>query len=98
MHLSDGFQQTYHREPTTELIDFLMRRICHAESMRAERVGVSRKEQSNRRLIRIQVGEEVIRRHCNEARDVDAATLRHLAVQMTADEGLSVDPSDVIDR
>jgi hypothetical protein len=47
--------------------------------MKADRVEVSRDEQSNRWLILIQVGEEVIRRPCNEARDVDAATLRQVA-------------------
>ncbi|MDQ2777656.1 MAG: hypothetical protein M3Y57_22490 [Acidobacteriota bacterium] len=64
--------------------------------MQANRVEVSRDEQGNRWLIRIQVGEEVIRRHCEEANDADEATLRLAAVKTAADEGYTVDPSDII--
>ena len=64
--------------------------------MKADRVEVSRDEQSKQWLIRIQVGEEVIRRHCDEAKDTDEATLRRTAVKIAADEGYSVDPSDVV--
>jgi hypothetical protein len=64
--------------------------------MKANRVEVSRDEQSNRWLIRIQVGEEVIRRHCDEPKNADEATLRRVAVKTAADEGYVVDASDVI--
>ncbi|MBV9034468.1 MAG: hypothetical protein JO182_08235 [Acidobacteriaceae bacterium] len=63
--------------------------------MKADRVEVSRDTQNNRWLVRIQVGEEVIRRHCEAPPDADGATLRNLAVQTAADEGYSVDASDV---
>ena len=64
--------------------------------MKADRVEVSHDEQNNRWLIRIQVGAEVIRRHCNEAKDVDEATLRRAATQTAADEGHTVDASDIV--
>jgi hypothetical protein len=64
--------------------------------MQANRVEVSRDEQSNRWLIRIQVGEEVIRRHSGEPNDADEATLRRAAVKTAADEGYAVDPSEVV--
>jgi hypothetical protein len=64
--------------------------------MKADRVEVSRDEQSKQWLIRIQVGEEVIRRHCDETKDTDETTLRRAAVKTAADEGYSVDPSDVV--
>jgi hypothetical protein len=64
--------------------------------MKADRVEVSRDQQSNRWLIRIKVGEEVIRRQCNEAKDVDEATLRRVAAKTAADEGYSVDPSEIV--
>jgi hypothetical protein len=70
--------------------------ICHPRAMKADRVEVSREDQSKRWLVRIQVGEEVIRRHCDEANDVDEATLRRAAVKTAADEGYSVDSSDVV--
>ncbi len=53
--------------------------ICHAGIMKADRVELSWEEQGKRWLIRIHVGEEVIRRHCNEVRDADEATLRRAA-------------------
>jgi hypothetical protein len=65
-------------------------------SMEADRVEVCRDEQSNRWLIRIKVGEEVIRRHCREPKDADETTLRNAAIKTAADEGYTVDPSNVV--
>jgi hypothetical protein len=64
--------------------------------MKAERVEISRDEPGNRWLIRIQVGEEVIRRHCHEPKDADQETLRNAAVTTAADEGYTVDPLNVV--
>ena len=64
--------------------------------MKADRVEVSRDEQGNRWLIRIKVGEEVIRRHCTEARDSDEATLRRAAAKTAADEGYTVEPAEIV--
>lgn len=64
--------------------------------MNADRVEVSRDEKGKGWLIRIQVGEEVVRRHCDEAKDADEATLRSAAVKIAADEGYSVDSSRVV--
>jgi hypothetical protein len=64
--------------------------------MTADRVEVSRDEQANRWLIRIQVGEEVIRRPCHEAKNADQNTLRTAAIKTAADEGYEVDPLNVV--
>jgi hypothetical protein len=64
--------------------------------MKADRVEVSRDEQKNKWLVRIQVGGEVIRRHCDDARDADEATLREAAKRTVQDEGYTVDPSDIV--
>jgi hypothetical protein len=64
--------------------------------MKADRVEVSRDTQKNRWLIRIQVGEEVIRRHSDEAKDADEAKLRSTAIKAAADEGYTVDPANVV--
>ncbi len=64
--------------------------------MKADRVEISRDEQSNRWLIRIHVGEQVIRRPCKDASDADEATLRRSAVQTVSDEGYTIDPSDIV--
>ncbi|HMF79622.1 MAG TPA: hypothetical protein VK604_28430 [Bryobacteraceae bacterium] len=64
--------------------------------MKADRVEISRDKQKNGWLIRIQVGEEVIRRHCNKPTNADEATLRSAAIKTAADEGYTVDPSAVV--
>jgi hypothetical protein len=64
--------------------------------MKADRVEVSRDDKSNRWLIRIHVGSEVIRRHCNELPDATENTLREAAVKTATDEGYTVDPSSIV--
>ncbi len=70
--------------------------ICNPVNMNADRVEVSRDEAGNRWLIRIQVGEEVIRRHSREPKDANQDTLRSAAVTIAADEGYTVEPSSVV--
>lgn len=64
--------------------------------MKADRVEVSWDEQKNKWLLRIAVGEEVIRRYCGESKSADQANLRSAAVQTAVDEGYEVSPADVI--
>lgn len=64
--------------------------------MKADRVEVSRDEQGNGWLIRIKVGEEVIRRRYTEAKDSDEATLRRAAAKTAADEGYAVEPTEIV--
>lgn len=64
--------------------------------MEADRVEVSRDPQSNRWLIRIQVGEEVVRRHPDLPADADESTLRIAAAKTAGDEGYTVDPENIV--
>ncbi len=64
--------------------------------MNADRVEVSRDEQSNTWLIRIQIGDEVIRRTCHESRDAGEATLRDAALKTVEDEGYQIDPLNIL--
>lgn len=64
--------------------------------MKADRVEVSWDEAKKKWLIRIVVGEEVIRRHCDEDRKAEETTLRSAAVKTASDEGYTVSPGDVI--
>jgi hypothetical protein len=65
------------------------------EAMRPDRVEVSWDTQKSKWLIRIEAGEEVLRRHCDAPKNADDQTLR-LAVQKTvADEGYELDPTSV---
>ncbi len=63
--------------------------------MRPDRVEVVWDGAKSKWLIRIETGEEVIRRHCDAPKNADDQTLR-LAVQKTvADEGYELDPTSV---
>lgn len=64
--------------------------------MHNPQVEVSWDEEKKKWLVRIQVGEEVIRRRPDAPKQSDEATLRAIAVQTTADEGYKVDPSQVV--
>jgi hypothetical protein len=70
--------------------------ICDSINMKADRIEVSRDEKANNWLLRIQVGEEVIRRHCNESKDADEDTLRAAAAKTGADEGYTIDPLNIV--
>lgn len=63
--------------------------------MRTPNVEMSWDQEKKCWLVRIQMGEEVIRRQCKVDRNTDESTLRSLAVQTTKDEGYSVDPGSV---
>jgi hypothetical protein len=63
--------------------------------MRADRVEVSWDEEKHNWLVRIEVGSEVIRRHCEQSRDADEQRLRAAAEQTVIDEGYEPDPSRI---
>jgi hypothetical protein len=63
--------------------------------MRADRVEVSWDGGKKSWLVRIESGEEVIRRYCKEAQNVDEAKLRSAALQTAKDEGYEVDAGAV---
>ncbi len=55
--------------------------------MQADRVEVSWDDKKSSWLVRIETGEEVIRRHCKLPRDADEQALRSAAQQTLTDEG-----------
>ena len=63
--------------------------------MKADRIEITHDEQRKGWLIRIWVGDEVIRRHCHEPADADRTRLRDAAIKTANDEGYTIDPSDV---
>ena len=63
--------------------------------LNADRIEVSRDEQRGNWLVRIWIGGEVIRRHCDEPADADTENLRAAAVKTANDEGYEVDPSNI---
>jgi hypothetical protein len=63
--------------------------------MKADQVDVSWDDDKDKWLIRITVGEEVIRRYCDEAKNTDPAKLRLLAEQTAENEGYEVNAADI---
>lgn len=63
--------------------------------MNADRIEVTRDNEHNNWLIRIWVGDEVIRRHCGEPANTDRARLRNAAVKIANDDGYTIDPLNV---
>ena len=63
--------------------------------MRPDRVEVSWDAAKSKWLIRIETGEEVIRRHCDVPKNSDDQTLRSAVQKAVADEGYELDPVSV---
>ena len=66
--------------------------------MRADRVELSWDAAKSNWLVRIESGEEVIRRHCNVPKNADEQTLRSAAQRTVQDEGYEPDLSQVVIR
>jgi hypothetical protein len=65
------------------------------EAMRPDRVEVSWDAPKSKWLIRIETGEEVIRRHCDVPKNADDQTLRSAVQKAVGDEGYELDPTSV---
>ncbi len=63
--------------------------------MNADRAEVSWDAEKKKWLVRIIVGEEVIRRYSSEPQEIDKTALADSAVKTAADEGYTVDPANV---
>ncbi|HEV2421933.1 MAG TPA: hypothetical protein VGS59_09525 [Candidatus Acidoferrales bacterium] len=66
--------------------------------MRADRVEISWDNEESKWLIRIEAGEEVVRRRCDLPRSADEAALRAAAQKTIQDEGYDLPASSVILR
>jgi hypothetical protein len=60
-------------------------------AMRADRVEVSWDAPKSKWLVRIESGEEVIRRRCDAPKNADEQTLRAAAAKLLQDEGYEPD-------
>ena len=63
--------------------------------MRADQAQISWDEKNKQWLVRITIGEEVIRRHSKSAKNADEQTLRSLAVKVAQEEGYELEPAKV---
>ena len=66
--------------------------------MTADRVEVSWDPGKSKWLVRVQSGEEVIRRYCNVPKTADEQTLRAAAEKTVQDEGYQAPPSAITIR
>lgn len=62
--------------------------------MQADRVELSWDDSKSKWMVRIQVGEEVIRRHCDLPRNATETALQQAAKQTLQDEGF--EPADAV--
>jgi hypothetical protein len=67
-------------------------------AMRADRVELSWDAAKSNWLVRIETGEEVIRRHCVVSKNADEQTLRLAARKTLEDEGYEPDVSQMTIR
>jgi hypothetical protein len=61
--------------------------------MRVDRVEVSWDAGKNKWLVRVQTGEEVVRRYCTLPKDADEQSLRSAVQKVVQDEGYESDPA-----
>ena len=66
--------------------------------MTADRVEVSWDPGKSKWLVRVQSGEEVIRRYCNVPKTADEQTLRAAAEKTVQDEGYQAPPNAITIR
>jgi len=66
--------------------------------MRADRVEVSWDASKWKWLVRIETGEEVIRRHCQAPKNADELSLRSAVQKTVQDEGYEPDPAQILIR
>lgn len=66
--------------------------------MRADRLELSWDAVKSNWLLRIEAGEEVIRRHCAVPKNADEQSLRSAAQKTAEDEGYEADVSQMIIR
>jgi len=64
--------------------------------MRADRVEVSWDNSKSKWMVRIQSGDEVIRRQCQLAKNADEQQLRSAAQQTVKDEGYEADAAEIL--
>ena len=63
--------------------------------MRADQVEASWDPGKKKWLLRICVGEEVVRRYCNAAKDAQEEVLKSIAQQTLKDEGYEPEPKEL---
>jgi hypothetical protein len=64
-------------------------------SMRADQVEASWDPTKKKWLLRIRMGEEVVRRYCDAAQNAEEATLKSVAQQALRDEGYEPEPGEL---
>ena len=63
--------------------------------MRVDRVEISWDANKHKLLVRVQTGEEVIRRYCTLPKDADEQSLRTAVEKVVQEEGYEPDPAHI---
>ena len=67
-------------------------------AMRADKAEVSWDTSKSKWLVRIQSGDEVMRRHCDVPKSANDQQLRAAAEQTVRDDGYEIDPASITIR
>jgi phosphomannomutase len=76
-------------------LDYNVPQLALEVDMSADRVEVSWDPGKSKWLVRIQSGEEVIRRYCDSPKNADEQALRAAAEKTVRDEGYEVGPAGI---
>jgi len=87
-----------HSCPRPPALLYNLYRLQTEVAMRADRVELSWNAAKSNWLLRIESGEEVIRRHCTVPKDADDQTLRSAVRKTVEDEGYEADVSQLVIR
>jgi hypothetical protein len=79
-------------------LDYNVPQLALEEIMTADRVEVSWEPGKSKWLVRIQSGEEVIRRSCDSPKNADDQALRAAAEKTVRDEGYQLAPAGITIR
>jgi hypothetical protein len=82
--------------PKVTLHTRMVYKLRREEAMRPDKVQVSWDAAKSNWLVRIQIGEEVVRRYCSLPKNADEATLRSAAQKTVVDEGYEADPASIV--
>jgi hypothetical protein len=64
--------------------------------LNAQRIEISRDKQHKDWLVRILIGDEVIRRHWDGPEHTDPEALRAAAIKTANEEGYEIDPANIV--
>jgi hypothetical protein len=76
-------------------MDKMVTEFIRSKAMRADFAEMSWDSGKSQWLLRMGIGDEVIRRHCKKAQDANESDLRAVAEKTVVDEGYEIDSTKI---